>query len=365
VNRAAAAGFALFIAACSNDTANRLCDPVLPDHPAGYTDNDSPIPRHFFESTSGTVEFVDNMPADNRVTNAGALLGRVLFYDVRLSGDRSLSCASCHHQQFGFGDTTHASRGIHGHAGKRRVLALANARFNEKGRFFWDERASSLEHQVLQPVGDSTEMGMPVSDLAARLNATAYYPQLFAAAFGSKEITDERISLALAQFVRSLISARSRFDEMFPEHRPPRPEMLTDLEREGQRLFVTSRCVNCHRTIAQIADQPSNNGLDLVAADTGAGKGRFKPASLRNVAVRPPYMHDGRFASLHDVVQFYSTGVKNSRDLDNRLRDADGLPRHLDLTSRQIQALVAFLESLTDSAFLEDARFSNPFRCTE
>lgn len=363
--RRAAAGFALLVAACSNDTTKKLCDPVLPEHPTGYTDDDSPIPRHFLESSSGTVEFVDNTPADNKVTNAGALLGRVLFYDVRLSGDGTLSCASCHRQEFGFGDTLRTSRGIHGRSGPRRTLALANARFNEKGRFFWDERAASLEHQVLQPVSDTLEMGMPVKDLASRLNATSYYPGLFAAAFGSTEITDERISLALAQFVRTLISAGSRFDAMFPARRAPRPEALTDEERAGQRLFITAGCVNCHRTIAQIADQPNNNGLDFVATDTGAGRGRFKPASLRNVAVRPPYMHDGRFASLRDVVQFYSTGVKNSRDLDNRLRGADSLPRRLNLSSQQVQSLVAFLESLTDSAFLRDPRFSNPFGCTQ
>jgi cytochrome c peroxidase len=208
------------------------------------------------------------------------------------------------------------------------------------------------------------EMGTPVKDLSPRLNATSYYPAMFAAAFGSPEIDDERVSLALAQFVRTLISARSRFDSVFPAHRAPRPEMLTDAERAGQRLFATSGCANCHRTIAQIADRPNNNGLDIVAADTGAGRGRFKPASLRNVAVRPPYMHDGRFASLRDVVQFYSTEVKNSRDLDDRMRGPDSLPRRLNLTSRQIQELVAFLESLTDSAFLSDPRFSNPFQCS-
>jgi cytochrome c peroxidase len=291
------------------------------------------------------------------------LLGRVLFYDVRLSGDSSISCASCHKQEFGYGDTTRTSRGIHGRTGTRRTLALANARFNEAGRFFWDARAASLEKQVLQPVRDTLEMGMPVKDLASRLNATSYYPNLFAAAFGSREITDERVSLALAQFVRTLISSQSRFDAMFPARRPPNPSALTDTEREGQRLFASSGCSNCHRTIAQIADQPTNNGLDIVAADTGAGKGRFKAASLRNVAIRPPYMHDGRFATLRDVVTFYSSGVKDSPDLDPRMRGLDSLPRRLNLTARQVDAVVAFLESLTDSAFLKDDRFANPFGC--
>ena len=361
----AAASLVLFVAACSNEAPRQLCDPTLPDNPTGYTDFDTPVPRHFFESTSGTVEFVDNTPASNPVTNAGALLGRVLFYDVRLSGDSSLSCASCHRQEFGFGDTSRTSRGIHGRTGSRRTLALANARFNATGRFFWDERAASLEQQVLQPVRDTLEMGMPAKDLAARLSATSYYPDLFVAAFGSREITDERISLALAQFVRTLISSQSRFDAMFPGGRPPNPQALSDAEREGERLFARSGCVNCHRTIAQIADQPTNNGLDIVSADTGAGRGRFKTASLRNIAIRPPYMHDGRFATLRDVVAFYSNGVKDSPDLDPRMRGADSLPRRLNLTASQVDAMVAFLESLTDSAFLKDSRFANPFQCAE
>ena len=363
VGHRAVAGLAVLVAACSGGTKRELCDPTVPRSPAGYTDADAPIPRHVFESGVGTIEFVDNTPAYNRVTNAGAQLGRVLFYDVRLSADSSISCASCHRQEFGFGDTVRSSRGVHGSTGGRRTLALANARFNNAGRFFWDERAESLEKQVLQPVHDTLEMGMPTGNLAARLGATSYYPDLFIAAFGSKEITDDRTSLALAQFVRTLVSYRSRFDSMFPPGRPRNPQALTDAEREGFRLFTSSGCVNCHRTIAQIADQPTNNGLDIHSADSGAGKGRFKPASLRNVAIRPPYMHDGRFATLRQVVEFYSTGVRNSPDLDDRLRGADSLPRRLNLSPYQIDALVAFLQSLTDSSLAEDERFTNPFRC--
>jgi cytochrome c peroxidase len=129
------------------------------------------------------------------------------------------------------------------------------------------------------------------------------------------------------------------------------------------RLFDAVGCHNCHRTIAYFADQPANIGLDAAPRDTGAGQGRFKPASLRNVAVRPPYMHDGRFATLRDVVSFYDHGVRESLGLDARLRGSDGRPRHLRLTADQQAALVAFLEALTDSSFLRSPRFADPFPC--
>ena len=353
----------ILCASCSPERRAALCDPELESPPTGYTDADTPVPPHFLGGGRATVEFMDNTPVENEVTNAGAQLGRVLFHDVRLSGDNSVSCASCHRQAAGFGDTTKSSQGIHGRSGPRRTLPLANARFNSAGRFFWDERAASLEHQVLQPVIDTLEMGMPPGGIAAKLASTSYYPDLFVAAFGSREITEDRIARALAQFVRTLVSARSQFDAVFATGGAPDRSRLSPEQWEGERLFSTSGCVNCHRTVAQIADQATNNGLDALAADTGAGKGRFKPASLRNVAVRPPYMHDGRFATLRDVVEFYSTRVMDSPDLDPRLRDLDGSPRRLSFTPSQTNALVAFLGSLTDSAFLREERFSNPFRC--
>jgi cytochrome c peroxidase len=129
------------------------------------------------------------------------------------------------------------------------------------------------------------------------------------------------------------------------------------------QLFTRVGCVNCHRSVAQFADQASNSGLDSLPADTGAGAGRFKPPSLRNVAVRPPYMHDGRFASLREVVEFYARQVRGAPDLDPRLRAADGSPKRLDLTGEQVDALVAFMEALTDSAFLQAEKHSDPFPC--
>ena len=298
--------------------------------------------------------FADNTPHNNPISNAGAALGRVLFYDPRLSLTDRVACASCHRQVFGFGDTVRFSPGIFGRHGARRTLALANARFNDHGRFFWDERAASLEAQVLVPIQDSLEMGLGLDSLERKLAATRYYPALFAAAFGSPRITRDRIAAALAQFVRSLLSGGSRFDSVFATGGAPDWSRLNAREQQGWRLFNASGCVNCHRAVTQFADKANNIGLDSLP-------GGFKPASLRNVAVRPPYMHDGRFQTLDAVVEFYSKRIQDVPGLDPRLRGADGGPRRLGLTSEQTAAVVAFLESLTDSTFLFAPKFSSPF----
>ena len=240
-------------------------------------------------------------------------------------------------------------------------MALANVRFNAYGRFFWDERAPSLEAQALEVLQDPVEMGMNLDTLEAKLGRTSYYSALFAAAFGSPVVRRDRIASAIAQFARSLISARSRFDAVFATGGAPDFARLTPDELQGFQLFNSAGCVNCHRSILQFADRSNNIGLDVSSADTGAGGGRFKPPSLRNVAVRPPYMHDGRFRTLQDVVRFYSTGVQASPGLDLRLRAGGGRPLHLDLTDAQVDQLVVFLQALTDTAFLRDPRFGNPF----
>ena len=360
----------LLVVACGDsrdaatDGLDRLCAPSLPGTPYRYSDADAPVPRHFLSSTAGIVAFSDNTPPENPITTAGATLGRVLFYDPRLSADDRVACASCHRQAFGFGDTARFSRGVHGRRTTRRTMALANARFNANGRFSWDERAASLEAHVLQVLQDTLEMGMTLPLLERKVAATSYYPALFAAAFGSPKVTHERIAAALAQFVRSLVSSGSRFDAVFATGTAPDPTRLTEREREGMQLFTRAGCVNCHRSVAQFADQASNTGLDSIPADTGAGGGRFKPPSLRNVAMRPPYMHDGRFASLREVVEFYDRQVRGAPGLDPRLRGADGSPRRLNLSGEQVDALVAFMEAMTDSAFLTAERHSDPFPCS-
>ena len=187
--------------------------------------------------------------------------------------------------------------------------------------------------------------------------ATPYYAPLFRAAFGTPEVTGDRVARALAQFVRALVSSESRFDRARVAGAG-----LTEEEREGLRLFAgRAGCARCHVPNSLSGDAARNTGLDPARADGGAGGGRFKAPSLRNVAVRPPYMHDGRFATLEQVVAHYDGGVRPDPDLDPRLRDRDGTPRALGLTASEKGALVAFLRALTDSAFLVNPRFSDPF----
>lgn len=245
-------------------------------------------------------------------------------------------------------------------------MSLANARFYNSGRFFWDERAASLEDQTLMPIENSVEMGMNLDDLVVKLGAEPYYPPLFEAAFGSPDVTRERISFALAQFVRSMVSYRSRYDLGLSTNF----SNFTPQENQGRQIFNgRGRCNTCHVTDAFIAPEARNNGLDLVLTDNGLGditgnpadNGKFKVPSLRNIALTAPYMHDGRFATLAEVVEFYNSQVQAHPNLDQRLRQPNGQPRRLNLSQAEAEALVAFLETLTDQNFTTDIRFSDPF----
>jgi len=340
-----------------------LAVPILPATRFRYTDDANPLPAHFRANVpGGPVVATDNTPGDNPITDAGATLGRVLFYDRRLSANDGLACAGCHHQALGFSDAPQRSTGFAGGLTARHSPGLTNARFYRRGRFFWDERAASLEEQVLRPIQDGTEMGMTLDNLVAKIAATGYYPRLFSEAFGSPDVTSDRVSRALAQYVRSLVSTGSRYDRGFtPTGQPNFAAVFTAEEVEGERIFRTAGCAGCHTTAAQVIDAPHNIGLDAVSVDTGAGRGAFKPPSLRNVAVRPRFMHDGRFTTLQQVVAFYDAGVQPNPNLDPRLRNPDGTPRRLGLTPAQRAALVAFLNTLTDSTFLTAPRFANPF----
>ncbi|HEY7770004.1 cytochrome-c peroxidase [Longimicrobium sp.] len=340
-----------------------LAAPQLPGAPFRYSDQGVPLPAHYLASAlGGTVVATDNTPAGNPITDAGAALGRVLFFDRRLSANDAVSCASCHVQAAGFSDTARVSRGFRGETTGRHSMGLTNARFYRTGRFFWDERAGSLEAQVLQPIQDGKEMGMTLQNLVWKLQVTPYYPALFQAAFGSAGIDSTRVARALAQYVRSLTSTDSRFDRAFAGTGDSNDfASFTPEERQGHQLFLSSGCAGCHATNAHVTDAPQNIGLDAVTSDLGAGGGRFKSPSLRNVAVRGRFMHDGRFTSLHQVVSFYDTGVQPNPDLDPGLRGPDGKPRRLNLTPAQRNALVAYLETLTDHTQLTAQRFSDPF----
>jgi cytochrome c peroxidase len=346
-----------------------LTTPVLPPALFPYSDTRRPIPAQYLRvnAPGGAAVALSNVRLGNPTTDAGATLGRVLFHDTRLSSNDRVACASCHLAQFGFSDTARFSRGVAG-VTARHSMALANARFYGNGRFFWDQRAATLEDQTLLPIQDQIEMGLTLVTLRLKLEATSFYAPLFDAAFGTSEITTVRIAQALAQYVRSIISYGSRFDSTFinqgPGPAPPGPNLarLTTQEVEGFNLYNgVGRCAQCHATNAHVSDAIHNTGLDSVTTDGGAGGGRFKAPSLRNAGVRGRFMHDGRFTSLEQVVDFYNSGVKANPQLDVRMRDTTGAPRRLRLTTTQRDALVAFLRTLNDRALMTDPRFANPF----
>lgn len=343
--------------------ASGLPAPVLPAVPFRYADAEVPLPTHFTGSVNGTtVTTADNTPASNPITDAGATLGRVLFYDPRLSANDGIACAGCHIQALGFSDVPRLSVGFAGGSTARHSPGLANARFYQRGHFFWDERAATLEDQVVQPIQNTTEMGTTLDALVMKLTATPYYGPLFTSAFGTPAVTSDRIARALAQYVRSLVSAGSRYDRAYTATGTANfAATLTAEEQAGEQLFRSTGCAACHTTVAQVGDGVHNIGLDAVVTDTGAGGGAFKVPSLRNVGVRPRFMHDGRFTTLAQVVDFFDAGVQATPGLDARLKAADGSPKRLGLTAAEKAALVAYLNTLTDSTFLTAPRFASPF----
>lgn len=305
------------------------------------------------------------------VTNDGATLGRVLFYDTKLSLNNSVSCASCHKQELAFSDPNPGSKGFQGKVTPRNSMAINNVALNNN--LFWDSRVHSALELTLKPVQNHVEMGMEdLGVLEKKLAATDYYPTLFANAYGSPSITSDKIANAMAQFLCSIVSGDSKFDRAMDNGL----EGLTDLEKLGMELFNSDRtqCSGCHSGANfAAADFPggeyggtdikgtANTGLDLSPTDEGFGNGQFRIPSLRNIALTAPYMHDGRFATLEEVIDFYDRGIQAHPDLDKKLKGPDGEPRRLNLTSLEKKALVAFLETLTDDSMPKDIRYSDPF----
>jgi cytochrome c peroxidase len=321
-----------------------------------------------------------NTPADNAVTDWGATLGRVLFYDKILSINNTVSCAGCHKQTQGFSDDAVLSKGFNNGNTGRHSMSLVNARYYPNRRFFWDERAATLEQQVLQPIQDAVEMGMRLDTLVNRLNSKTHYPVLFEKAFGDKNINSDRISKALAQFVRSIVSYQTKFDTGFAAV-PPGSNIGTTVftnyttsENRGKALFFSAElaCAGCHGTPTFTAPNAQNNGLDATFTDLGLGgvngngadNGKFKVPSLKSVELTAPYMHDGRFASLEQVIEHYNSGVQANPNLAPQLRNPPpgmGVKR-LNLTQQQKDDLLAFLKTLTDRSISTDVKFSNPFK---
>jgi cytochrome c peroxidase len=306
------------------------------------------------------------VPPDNPTTVQGVALGRRLFYDPILSGDSTQSCSSCHVQAAAFGDPNRFSLGIDGVLGPRHAPVLVNVGWGES--LFWDGRAGTLEEQALEPVPNPIEMHQPWDGAVVKLRRHAEYPALFQAAFGTDEITSARAVQAIAQFERTLVSAETRYDQFVRDGTG-----LTASERRGYVLYFSERaeCFHCHVDRVFTDQAFHNNGLDSVFVDTGRVEvtgdpndlGRFKTPTLRNLVFSAPYMHDGRFASLEEVIDHYDSGghgtdTVNPFILNLRRNHQEGHG----LTPQDKQDLLAFLRTLTDSSFVTNPAFASPFR---
>jgi cytochrome c peroxidase len=374
-----AGALTLALAACGGESARQSATPA---GVAARTTLDFANVAHYAAPTlptyfDRTVTALDHSPASNPVNDRVATLGRVLFYDLRLSTNDRASCASCHRQALGFTDSMRFSNGISSAATTDfHAMRLGNLRYWKPGSTFWDRRAASVEAQASHPFHSLVELGWGgaaggFDALIRKMGKTPYYPDLFAWAFGTPTITEPRIQQALAQFVRAMVSSSSRWDTGYAQvFSPTQPHRALDValpnftpaENRGRQLFMTgvgqggAGCAACHLppTFALTATARSN-GLD-------AGETRlFKAPSLRSVGLTGPYMHDGRFATLADVIDFYDHGIQQGPALDPRLRRG-GRPQRLNLSAADRAALVAFLMTLSDRTLTTDARFSDPFR---
>jgi cytochrome c peroxidase len=345
----------------------------------------SGTPLHGFEAPFVFGRF--QLPADNPLTEEAVELGRRLFYDPRLSGDNTVSCSTCHLQRLAFTDGKPTAVGVSGEALAFNSMSLANLMWGPR-RFFWNGRASTLEEQALVPIQHPDEMAQDLDDLVDELAEDETYRLLFDAAYGGLSPTS--IAAALATFERTLVSANSRYDQFL------RGEVsLTEQEELGRKLFMAhpdtkaslrgANCIDCHSQFLTSGfntrfDGFVNNGLDS-EAELPAGleevtgkpehRGLFKVPTLRNIALTAPYMHDGRFGTLEEVLDHYNEGIRVSSTLSPLILEASNLDAasdtaaddrvSLNLTAEETAAVIAFLHTLTDMDFVTDERFSNPF----
>lgn len=305
------------------------------------------------------------LPPDNPLTREGVALGRRLFNEPALSSNDAVTCATCHREEAAFSDPGKSvSTGVEGRQGKRNSMPLFNLAWHTE--FFWDGRVKGLRDQVLHPIADPSEMNLPPEKAADKIAASPAYAPLFESAFGDSTVTKERIGLALEQYLLTLVSQESKFDRAARGE-----EKLTDEEQRGLELFVTefdparglrgADCFHCHGGNLFTSGQFAANGLEKLYKDTGrqavtgsaADAGKFRVPSLRNIALTAPYMHDGRFATLEQVIDHYDHGVQRSGSLDPNLakHPAEGLG----LSTDDRQALIAFLYTLTDESLIPAA----------
>lgn len=337
------------------------------DTPAGTTPHELEYPVYFGKN------FI--IPEDNPLTEEGIALGRFLFYDKILSKDQTVSCASCHKQEFAFSDNKVLSEGVNGAKTRRHSMTIVNSLWQDV--FFWDGRSNSLENQALEPIKNPDEMNLPIDEAIKRLNESSFYKEKFLSAFATETITSIHLAQAIAQFERTLISGNSKYDQYKRDE-----YTLTASEERGMNLFFThpepsinlrgGNCGDCHSGFLTSDRLLHNNGLDAsFDEDLGqeeisnftSDRGKFKTPTMRNIANSAPYMHDGRFSTLEDVLDHYNEHIQQSSTLDVLIKlgsnqtDASSLG----LTTQEKEDIIAFMHTLTDDEFLTNKKFSNPF----
>jgi cytochrome c peroxidase len=316
------------------------------------------------------------IPDDNPLTKEGVELGRFLFYEKRLSGDNTMSCATCHMPQNGFSDANQFSVGIDGIAGTRQSMALVNLGW--ENFFFWDGRASSLEEQILEPVPNPIEMHQSWKDAVSKLNADVKYRNRFFRAFNEEGIDSIKVTKAIAQFLRTLVSGESKYDVMYKYENSMtlnsnEQSVLGTIDPEewaGYDLFKSlngADCFHCHNGPLMQVKKFSNNGLmpnsinDLGRAhvtNNPEDNYKFKVPTLRNIALTAPYMHDGRFTTLDEVIEHYSSGIHMNPTIDPLIEFGSQGGVQLDVQEKYL--LKKFLLTLTDNNFINNPNFKDP-----
>lgn len=371
----------------------QLSLPQLPDNVDDYSYEK---PAHI--ETLSNIS--DGLNTSGAINNNLATLGRVLFYDKNLSKNKTVSCGSCHKQEFGFADNKPTSPGFNQQLNTRNAISLADLDFTPYTDLFWDDRESDLNHMLVLPLVNQDEMGFNnMEEALDAVQAESYYPALFELAFdGDDNITEERIGEALSHFVRAIAAVNTKLDNGIPALANGTAGFdapiasFTDSENLGREIFQAT-CQNCHSSVmtaktyqpvqtSGMFNTPHNTGLDETTTDPGVGglptspslmDGMFKTPTLKNVAFSAPYMHDGRFETLEEVIDFYSEGLKmhpnsafNPNSITNQAYYSNQPPlpdsqEGFDFTDVEKAALLDFMHTLSDYTIIDDPKFSDPF----
>lgn len=374
---------AISIQSCGDDIADSFKD---------YTDEDYAIiskklnlPSELYNYSTNFEDqfFINHLGEEDirsRRSDHKATLGRVLFYDKKLSVNESISCASCHKQNIGFADDVAFSEGFEGELTTRNSLPLGNtigfetAYGGGSGRalFSWDESNEDIASQSKAAIISEIEMGLDMATVVDRLEKDEVYSILFKKVYGDSKIMQHRVLEAIEEFVNSIVSRETKFDDESMKHHG---EIFMDFsgftkeENRGKETYLQN-CASCHSADHMFtAKALANNGLDMVYEDKGVGGrtnqpskyGVFKVPFLRNIDLTGPYMHDGRFETLREVIDHYSEGIQNHPNLNSELKD--GLQaKKMNFTEEEKSDLEAYLKTLTDENLKKDVRFSDPFK---